>query len=52
MSLLVWSLAGVLLWYALVIDRAKLSGVIGLIATGIAFEFIHRVFGGSSEDSH
>ncbi len=50
LPIILWSGAAAILWYALSVDRSKLGGAIGLIATGLLFEFIHRVFGTHSED--
>ncbi|MDQ3079295.1 MAG: hypothetical protein M3R03_04785 [Pseudomonadota bacterium] len=48
LPIVLWTGAAVILWYALAVDRSKLGGAIGLIATGVFFEIIYRVFG--SED--
>jgi hypothetical protein len=50
LPIILWSGAAVILWYALAVDRSKLGGAIGLIATGLLFEVIHRIFGTHSED--
>ncbi len=50
LSLLCWSIAALLLWYAVVVDRSRLGETLGLIATGLVFEFIHRVIGSNKED--
>ena len=49
-TVVLWSLAGALLWYALAVDRSKLIGAYGLIATGVFWEFVHRVFGPNKRD--
>jgi len=50
LTLILWTLTGALLWYALSVDRSELIGAYGLIATGICWEFIHRVFGSNKRD--
>jgi len=50
LTLVLWTLTGALLWYALAVDRSKLVGAYGLIATGIFWEFIHRTFGSRWRD--
>jgi hypothetical protein len=49
-SLLIWSIAALLLWYGLEVDRTKLPGAIGLIVAGLVNEFIIRVIGTNKED--
>lgn len=48
-TVILWSLASLILWYALYADPDTLGGALGFIATGIAYEVIHRVFGTNSE---
>lgn len=50
LTVVLWSLAGALLWYALAVDRSKLTGAYGLIATGVFWELIYRVFGPNRRD--
>jgi len=42
---------GVSLWYALAVDRSKLTAAYGLITTGVFWEFVHRVLGPNRHDT-
>ena len=45
-----WSFASLILWYALYVDPDTLGAALGFIAAGIIYEFIDRIFGTNSED--
>ena len=50
LTLVLWSFAGAVLWYALAVDRSKLIGAIGFIGLGAFWEFTDRVFGLNRRD--
>ena len=49
-TIVLWSLAGALLWYALAVDRSKLTEAYGFIATSVFWEITHRLVGPNRRD--